>query len=96
MYGTIARMQAKPGAEGQFLALSKEFEGMKIPGHQGTYIYRSEADPNTFWMAVAFADKASYEANARDPEQDKRYQQMRALLAADPEWHDGEIVFPAG
>ena len=66
MYGTIARMQAKPGAEGQFLALSKEFEGMKIPGHQGTYIYRSEADPNTFWMAVAFAVDEIGRASCRE------------------------------
>ncbi len=95
MYGTVARIQVKPGAEQELLTLSKTFEG-QIPGHLGTYVYRSDADPSTYWMAVAFTDKAAYHANAQSPEQDARYQQMRALLAADPEWHDGEIVFPEG
>ena len=29
--------------------------------------------------------------NADDPAQHERYVAMRALLAADPEWHDGAI-----
>ena len=93
MYGTIARFQVTPGAEEQLLSLTREFEG-KIPGHLDTYVYRADAGDNTYWMAVAFTDRAAYEANARSPEQDARYQQMRALLTADPEWHDGEIVYP--
>lgn len=95
MYGTIARMQAKPGAAAELMALSREFEG-QIPGLVGTYVYQSDADPNVYWMAVMFTDRAAYHANAQSPEQDTRFQQMRALLAADPEWHDGEIIFPQG
>ena len=33
------------------------------------------------------------ERNGRDPEEDRWYRQLRALLEADPEWEDGEIVF---
>lgn len=95
MYGTVARMQAQSGAEADLMALSREFEG-QIPGHLGTYIYRSDSDPNVYWMAVAFTDKAAYQANAQSTQQDARYQRIRALLTADPEWHDGEIVFPQG
>jgi quinol monooxygenase YgiN len=95
MYGTIARMQAKPGAEAELMRLSAEFEG-QIPGHLGTYVYRSDAEPDVYWLAVAFTDKAAYQANAQSPEQDARYQKIRALLTADPEWHDGEIVYPRG
>jgi hypothetical protein len=43
-------------------------------------------------MVVAFESKDAYWANARSPEQDARFKEMRALLASDPEWHDGEIV----
>ena len=96
MYGTVARMQVKPGAEEQFAGLAEEFEGLSIDGHLGTYVYRSDAEPNVVWLAVAFRDKEAYQRNAQSPEQDARYQKMRALLAADPEWHDGEIVFPQG
>ncbi|HET8647927.1 MAG TPA: antibiotic biosynthesis monooxygenase [Vicinamibacteria bacterium] len=95
MYGTIARMQAKPGAEGELMALSREFERV-TPGLVGSYIYRSDTEPDTYWMAVAFTDKAAYVANAQSPEQDARYQKLRALLTADPEWHDGEIVATQG
>ncbi len=96
MYGTVARMQTKPGAEGELLALLREFEELRVPGHRGTYVYRSDADPTVFWLAVAFADRAAYRANAQSPEQDARYQRIRALLTADPEWHDGEIIHPPG
>ncbi len=43
-------------------------------------------------VARVFTDREAYRRNADDPAQDARYREMRALLAADPEWHDGEIV----
>ena len=39
-----------------------------------------------------FEDRASYDKNANDPAQHERYTAMRALLEADPEWHDGMIM----
>jgi len=96
MYGTIARMRIQPGKESDLLALSKQFEQLRIPGHRGTYIYRADGDSNEYWLAVAFEDKAAYTANADSPEQNARFQEMRALMAADPEWHDGEIIFAQG
>lgn len=94
MYGTVARMQVKQGAEGQLEQQMREYESLKVPGYVTTYVYRMDADPQTYYIAVVFDSKESYVANARSPEQDARYQQMRALLESDPEWHDGEIVFP--
>jgi hypothetical protein len=44
------------------------------------------------YLVVCFKDRASYVANAQSPAQHARYEQMRALLTADPEWHDGEIL----
>ena len=93
MYGTIARLRVKPGLESQFVALFAELESVEVPGAVGEYLYRMDADSNEYYMVVAFADKASYLANADSPEQDARYRQLRALLEADPQWHDGEIVF---
>jgi hypothetical protein len=43
-------------------------------------------------LAVVFDSKEAYEANANSPEQHQRYLEYRDLLAADPEWHDGDIV----
>jgi antibiotic biosynthesis monooxygenase (ABM) superfamily enzyme len=94
MYGTVARLRLKPGAKEQMDQQMREYESLKIPGYMMTHVYQMEGDPQTYYMAVVFDSKESYQANANSPEQDARYQQMRALLESDPEWHDGEIVYP--
>ena len=94
MYGTVARMKVKPGKIDELIAFSKEFAGRHRPkGYLGENIYRLDSDPNQVMMAVVFQDKGSYQANANDPEMAKQYQRYRALLEADPEWNDGEIIF---
>lgn len=93
MYGTIARMRIRPDAEGQHLMLMRPYEQVKIPGHLATYLYRSDSDPREFYLSVLFESREAYEANARSAEQDARYRQLRRLLEADPEWHDGEVVY---
>ena len=92
MYGTVARMRLKPGMEAKLKADMAQYERLKIPGFVSTMVYRMDTDANELYMAVAFKDKASYVANARDPKQDERFKRMRAFLVADPEWHDGEII----
>jgi quinol monooxygenase YgiN len=92
MYGTVARMRLKPGMETKLKEDMAQYEGLKIPGFVSTMVYRMDRDPNELYMAVAFKDKESYVANARDPKQDERFRKMREFLAADPDWHDGEII----
>ncbi len=91
MYGTIARMQVKPGKMEEFNRLGRE-TATRIPGMKFVHVYRTDADPNQVFMVVAFESREAYRRNAESPEMDKQYQAYRALLAADPEWHDGEIV----
>lgn len=93
MYGTVARLQLKPGMEADLKREMAKYPSLKIAGFVSTMVYRMDRDANECYLAVAFKDKESYLANARDPKQDERYRQLRALLAADPEWHDGEIVW---
>jgi len=95
MYGTVARMRIKPGAEDQLTKELQGFEALKVPGFIASYVYRTDADPHECYMAVMFENKAAYVANAESPEQDARYRQLRALLESDPEWHDGEITASA-
>src|SRR5688572_18762107 len=93
MYGTICRFMVKPGMEMQFAALSEEFDSANIPGARSNYIYRMDNNPNEFYLVVVFDSEEAYKRNAASPEQDARYQKFRALLASDPEWHDGEIIY---
>jgi len=37
--------------------------------------------------------RETYHANAASPEQHARYLRLRALLTAEPEWHDGEVIY---
>ena len=92
MYGTVARMQLKPGMESKLVDEMAQYERLKIPGYVNTMVYRMDRDPNEMYVAVAFKDKESYVANARDPKQDERFRKLRGLLTADPEWHDGEVI----
>jgi heme-degrading monooxygenase HmoA len=92
MYGTVARMRIKPGMEEQLLEFDRKELAVNIPGFTGEYIYRMDADPTVYYLVVVFESKEAYGANASSPEQDARYQEMRALLESDPEWNDGEVV----
>jgi antibiotic biosynthesis monooxygenase (ABM) superfamily enzyme len=86
-------MRIKSGMESKLQDLTKSYEAIKVPGHISTTVYRLDAGGDEYIMAVVFTDKAAYEKNADSPEQDKRFQQMRELLAADPQWMDGEVIY---
>lgn len=91
MFGTVAKMRIKPGADVMLMAWSRALL-MNIKGHVSTTIYRSVEDPQVLWMTVVFEDEASYRANAESPEQHRRWQQMRSVVEDDIEWSDGHIL----
>jgi quinol monooxygenase YgiN len=92
MYGTVARMRLKAGAEEQMRALNARYRANPVPGMVATYPYRMDADPQEYYLAVVFESKEAYLANAQSPAQHARYEEMLALLEGPPEWHDGEIL----
>jgi len=60
-----------------------------VPGFRSAYIYDTGGDE--LWGVAVFENEKSYRDNASDPAQDESYSKLRALLQADPEWHDGLI-----
>jgi len=92
MYGTIARLQLKPGTEAELHRLNREL-APAVPGLVFEYAYRMDADPEVVFLVIGFTDKAAYLANAANSAQQARYDQFRVLLVSEPEWHDGEIPF---
>ena len=93
MYGTVARMKVQPGKVDELIKLNKDSVETRRPnGYLGQIIYQMDSDPNEVIMAVFFSDKESYQKNADDPAMHKEYEQYRALLTADPEWNDGEVI----
>jgi hypothetical protein len=93
MYGTIAKFTLKPGTAEEFGAVAKAQELTPIPGYVGSIVYQADGNPDECWLAVLFEDRESYRKNAEDPAQNDRYQELARFFAADPEWHDGEIVY---
>ena len=67
MYGTVARLQLKPGKEADLKQEMSKYPSLKIPGFVSTLVYRMDQNANECYLAVAFKDKESYVANARDP-----------------------------
>lgn len=92
MYGTVAHFRLKPGMEAALLGLIQEFDRHPPAGYIGEYIYRMDEDPLSYFMVAVFESRETYFANADSAEQNARYEKFRAMLEADPEWHDGEIV----
>jgi quinol monooxygenase YgiN len=92
MYGTVARLRIKPGQEAAFRQLGQEMNAEAPPGYVFSYVYRMDADPHEILLAVGFESEEAYRANAESPEQHQRYEQLRSLLDADPEWRDGQIL----
>ena len=91
MYGTVAKMRVKAdNVDAVRKVMAAQMEGAKPAGYIQSYVL-SENDSDTQWLFVMFEDKASYMANADDPKQNERYMEFRALMEADPEWHDGMI-----
>ena len=93
MYGTVARLKVKPGMMDKLREVMSTEEMKGIPGLVSTSVYQMDADSNELYLAVAFESKGSYTQNADSPEQAQRYEQMVALLDAEPEWHDGEVIY---
>lgn len=93
MYGTVARIHIKPGTEERLRQQLREFEAAEVQGEIGEYVYRTDENPNEYYLAVIFTDKEAYMANADSPEQDARYRRLAKLFTDQPEWHDGEIVY---
>ncbi|HEY8810919.1 MAG TPA: antibiotic biosynthesis monooxygenase [Candidatus Dormibacteraeota bacterium] len=92
MFGTVAKMKLKPGMFEKTQDVMKGFEEQPVKGFLFNAVYRSKSDPDEIWLVVGFEDEASYRANAENPRTDEMSKQFQQLMAAPPEWHDGEIV----
>lgn len=93
MYGTVARMRAKPGMEQRLIEVASETEAVRVPGEIAVYVYQADRDPREFMLAVIFESKEAYFANANSPEQHQRFLALMECLEAEPEWNDGKIIF---
>jgi hypothetical protein len=93
MFGSVAKVKLKPGSFEKMLDMMKGLEGRPVKGRVFNAVFRSQSDPDEVWSVVGFEDEATYRANADDPQTTAQAKQWQQLMAAPPEWHDGEIVW---
>ncbi len=95
MYGTIARLHPRPGKTDELLSLGDKMREAPMSGYRSSWIFRPDRNPyfrETLFLVAVFDDVDAYRANADSPEQDARYQELRALLQDDPDWLDGTFL----
>jgi len=90
---TFAKMKVLPGKLDELTKLMDENPArLAQTGWQGSVVGKSKDDPETLWLCVTWDTSERYYANAGNPDQNAMYEKMRALLAADPEWFDCDVV----
>lgn len=88
-FGSVFRMKPKPGQKQAAIDQLKGRQPSDMPGFVVAHVFDCGDE---LWGAAVFEDEKTYRDNAGRPEQDAQYQQLRALLEADPEWHDGAVT----
>ena len=93
---TFWRMKALPGRSEELAALMRDDQGepdrLRDAGWIATVVGSRKDDPDELWGTVVWDTSDRYYANADSPEQDAWYSKARALLAADPDWYDCDLV----
>jgi hypothetical protein len=91
-YGTMARYRVKSGMMQKLLDFEADIKEAGMKGFVAEFTLSTDEDPNVCYELVIFESKEAYAAVADDPEQDKRYYQLLALLEMPPEWHGVEVI----
>lgn len=97
MFGTVAHCKTQTGREAEFLAVARDWTTARglATGQVAEYVFALKDRPSEYMVIGIFRDEEAYYANAADPETDRWYQRMRALLTEDPIWHDGAVEHQA-
>jgi len=96
MFGSISRWRLKEGVtEQQVAEFVQQLNADRPASAVALVLLRSASDPRELWVAGAFESRAAYEANSASPEQNARFERIRALMEGAPEWHDGDVLVAA-
>ena len=92
---TLFRMKAQAGKRqaviDQFATWEREHKAT-VRGFRHSLLLANNDDPDELMAAVRFDSTESYNANSDRAKQGAWFQELRALLAADPEWFNGTLV----
>ena len=92
---TFWKMKTLPGKIDeirQIMSSAEDQQRIKSQGWEMTVVGTRKDSPDEIWGMVTWDTSERYYKNAESPEQNKDFEQMRKLLAADPEWFDCDVV----
>jgi heme-degrading monooxygenase HmoA len=95
MYGSVFHLKVQPGREDTVRQLFERWDrehAPRVQGFQAAYLFKPDEQPDELIAVAIFTDREAYRKNALDPEQDRWYHELRALLTTDPIWEDGEVI----
>ncbi len=96
MFGSVFHLRPQPGHEQQVLESFSRWDTErrpKAPGAIQSTVFRTVNGSGDYIGVAVFASREACEQNARDPEQDRWYRDLRAHLSADPVWEDGDVLY---
>ena len=92
---TFFRMKAQPGKRQAVIDHFMSSESERVRDANGfirSILVANNEDPDEVMAAVRFDSTANYNANSDRPEINAWYRDLRAMLAADPEWFNGTLA----
>jgi hypothetical protein len=91
MYGTVGRLQIKPGRLDDLKRYIQQFE--TTLGVLAASLVGKDGSTSDYTWTIVWTDKAAHDAANSRPDALAEYQRLLDMLAQDPEWHSGEIVY---
>ncbi len=92
---TFFRMKAQPGKRQAVIDHFMSTESERVRDANGfirSILVANNEDPDEVMAAVRFDSTANYNANSNRSEINAWYQELRAMLAADPDWFNGTLA----
>lgn len=91
MYGTIGHLHLKPNQIDNLKQFLQNLESR--PGVLALSLVAKDGNTSDYYWTIVWVDKVAHDANNSRPEAPAEYQQLLGMLAGDPSWHSGEIVY---
>jgi heme-degrading monooxygenase HmoA len=90
LYGTIGRLQVKPGGADALWATRADTR--EPDGAVALFVFQKDADPHELYLISISESEAAHRACSESPESREQFSAMRAWPEAERKWHDGRVL----
>ena len=91
MFSTTGYLVAKPGMENNLKTYVEKFGSS--PNIVSICLSKIDSDKNDFTEFIIWVDKNAHDETTSQPEFPAVYQELLDLLADEPAWYSGEMIY---